>query len=181
MGAPAIVAGGLAAVSAASAYETSKANQKAQEDYNEQLKEDAIRQYQELDDVESDIVYESHAQSLQAQREFMLARSQIENQAAASGTQGNSIDIALADLNSGLDSRMSEIIANRDRELNNVVDTARSIERGVAQSADRTITQPSWLAGMQAGMGTGAAAFSIAQGVKGPATQGRTAVTTPRT
>jgi len=135
-------------------YRQAKEQEKQQKAYNQQVFEDTLRQYQELDKVEHDVVYESHAQSLQAQREYLQARSQIELNSAISGTAGNSIDLALHDLNTGLGNRMGEINFNRERELDNIDNQSRGLASEGNQRMDRSIHMPAWYQAGTSALGT---------------------------
>lgn len=165
MGAPMIISLGMAAASAGMAYKNSKAQKEAQENYNDALEREAIRQYQELDEVESDALRESHAQSLQAQRNYMEARSAIELQSAVTGTYGRSINMAIEDLNTGLGGRMSEIVYNREARLDQIDRQAESIQAGTAAQADRTVSQPAWYSAFSSGLSTGTAVYGAASKV----------------
>ena len=143
-----------AAVGSYTAYTSSKAQQDAQKEYNKSLEREAIRQYSELDEQESDAIKEANAESLQAQKEYMQARSTIELQAAATGTYGNSINTTIQDLKTGYGGRMAEIVYNREVELDNIDKQARNIQAGVGQSADRTVKKPAWYSAFQTGLGT---------------------------
>jgi hypothetical protein len=149
-----------AAASGYMAYSQTESQKAQQELYNENLQKEAIRQYKELDEVEKDVIYESHAESLQAQREYMQARSTIELQAAATGTYGSAVDLAITDLNVGLGNRMSEITYNRDAQLDQVTSQAEAIQAGTAASYDTTIQQPSWYSGLSTGVSTGYRVYS---------------------
>jgi hypothetical protein len=141
--------------SAAKAQEKDRdAQKKAQEEYNKQLEKDAIRQYGELDKAEADAIHESHAQSMQSQRDFMTARSTVELQAAVSGTYGNSVNLAIQDLKTGLGGRMADITFQRDRELDDINRTADRIQASPALGADRTVSTPSYFKAFQAGVST---------------------------
>ena len=140
--------------SAKFAYQTTKEEEAAQEEYNEGLLNDAVRGYGELDEAESDIIYESHAQSLEAQKQALVGRSNLLLQAAGTGAYGQSVNTALTDLSRGFSSRMSEITVNRDRHLNNVVKQAEEIQAGVRRNADRSIIQPAWFTAGMTGLRT---------------------------
>lgn len=151
---------------AAIASVQAKKRVEAQDKYNRHLEREAIRQYGELDAIESDIIYESHASSLQAQRELLSATSQVELQSAVTGTYGNSIDASIANLESGFGNRMSEITYNRDIELDNVSKQAEDIAAGATAAGDRTIAQPGWYTGLKAGIGAAGAVQGIVGGVQ---------------
>lgn len=156
-----------AAASGYIAYDQNQKQIEAQEDYNEALEKEAIRQYQELDQVESDTIYDSHAESLQAQKDYMEARSSIELQAAVTGTYGNSINLAIQDLNTGYGGRMAEITYNRESKLDQIDRQAESSRVMPGLNADRTIHQPSWYAGVSTGMSTGVSTYSAFSGMAG--------------
>lgn len=150
------------ATTAASMYsqnETEKqaaADRQAEQDrYNKELHEDAMRKYGELDKVESDAIKQSHAESLQSKREFLTTRSNIELQSAVTGTYGNSVNIAIQDLKTGLGGRMAEITERRDSQLDEITRTADAIASGVRTGADTTkIKQPSFYSAFSTGLST---------------------------
>ena len=154
-----------AAVSGYMSYDQNQKQIKAQEDYNEALERESIRQYQELDQVEADAIYDSHAESLQAQKDYMEARSSIELQAAVTGTYGNSINLAIQDLNTGYGGRMAEITYNRESVLDQIDRQAENIRVQPDLNADRTIHPPSWYVGVSTGISTGMSAYSAASKV----------------
>ena len=143
------------------AYQQSEAQKDAQKEYNEALETEAVRQYGELDEAEGDIIYESHAQSLEAQRQLLEARSQIELESAVTGTYGGAVDAAMDDLSSGFGYKMAEVTRNKDIQLRNVVSTAESIRAGAVSSADLTPTAPSWYTAGMTGLQTGATITSL--------------------
>lgn len=150
------------ALSYVSQSQQAKAQAKQQEAYNQRVKEEAIRQYGELDDEEADILYDSHAQSLQAQKEYMQARSSIELQSAASGTYGQTVDVALADLGTGLGQRTADIVYRRDANLDRINQTAEGIRSQSDANLDRSpIKQPSMFKALGDGMSLGSAAGSL--------------------
>ena len=136
-----------------SAYQQAEQQKTIQKEYNNQLKEQAINQYTELDKSESDILHNEFAKSLQAKEVALKARSEVEVQSAATGTYGNSIDIAISDINAGLENRLSDIILKKDRQMDQVQNQAKDIRAGTRTNADRTIQQPSWYKGLSAGFG----------------------------
>lgn len=162
MGAAVVIVGlVLSAASAAMSYKQSQDTKEAQEEYNLALKNEAIRQYTELDSVENDAIYESHAESLQAQRELMEARSSIELGAAVTGTYGNSINIAIEDLHTGFGGRMAEINYNREAKLDEVDRQAESLRVSAGLGQDRTVHQPAFYSALSTGLST----YSAVSGV----------------
>lgn len=153
-------AAGAAAAGAAMSYKQSKDQEASQEAYNEALEKDAIRQYGELDKAESDAIYESHAQSMQAQRDYLQARSSVELQAAATGTYGNSVNIAIQDLNTGLGGRMAEIAYQRESQLDAIDQKAEQIQSATVMGADTTIQQPSYYSAFSSGLSSFSSAYN---------------------
>jgi GTP:adenosylcobinamide-phosphate guanylyltransferase len=150
----AAVAVATAAATAAMSIRQSNEQADAQEKYNKKLTEDAIRQYGELDKAEADAIYESHANSMQAQREYLTARSSVQLQAAATGTYGNSMNLAIQDLNTGFGGRMADITYQRDSQLDAIDMKAEQIQRSPSMNADTTIQQPSYYTGFTTGIST---------------------------
>lgn len=144
----------VSAVSAGVSYHQSEQQKDAQEEYNKQLEEEALRQYTELSKQEADAIEQEHQASLQAQRDYLSAKGQVEAQAAATGTYGQSVDLAIEDLNTGLGHRFGEITQAREMQLDNIDTQAKNIQAGVAQQADYTITPPSYYQGFSSGLST---------------------------
>jgi len=173
MAVQAIMAGGMAVAQGYSAYTQAKADEEAQDAYNKQLTEDAIRQYGELDEVEDDIIYESHAQSLQAQKQLLLERSDLFLRAAHTGTYGGTVDLALKDIGRGFSSRMSEITDNKDRNLESVVKQAEEIHAGTKRNYDTTLRRPAWFSGAMGALQGAQAGSSLAGSLSGVKGSGR--------
>lgn len=142
----------VTALGAATAYSASKSADKQQKEYNKAVTRDAVRQYGELDTVEAEAIKESHAGSLKAQRERLQARSNIELQSAFSGTAGNSVDIALADINTGYGARLSEITAKRDFQLTQTRRQAENIAAGASMKMDNSVRPPAWYSALSSGL-----------------------------
>lgn len=150
-----------AAASYSSQKQAAKRQRAAQEAHNTAIQKEAIRQYGELDDDEADIIYDSHKESLQAQKEIMVARSTIELQSAASGTGGQSVDAVIENLNLGFGQRTAEIINERDRALDQVNTTARNIAAQAELGQDLTpIAEPSAFSAAIKGAKTGMSIYS---------------------
>ena len=155
------IAAASAVVSAGVAYKTNEDNKDSQEAYNEALSKEAIRQYGELDKAESDAIYESHASSMQAQREYMSAKSQVQLQASATGTQGQSIALAIQDLNTGLGGRMADITYKRESQMDAIDQKAESIRVNPSMNADTSIQMPSYYAAFSSGLSTFSKASAV--------------------
>ena len=168
MAVAAAIIGAVAAVaSTAVSYKTNQDQIDAQEDYNKSLRDDAIRQYAELDKKEADAIESSYKESLQSQREYLEARSSIELQAAATGTYGKSVDSVIRDLNAGFGQRISDITTRRNKYLDNVDTEAFNLQQAVARGSDYTIHQPSFMVATESGLSTFARTYSIASAVGG--------------
>jgi len=160
-----VVAVSAAAISAGMAYNQSEQQKDAQEEYNKALEKDAIRQYGELDKAEADAIYESHAQSMQAQREALTARSSVQLQAAATGTYGNSVNLAIQDINTGYGGRMAEITYQRESQMDAIDQAAERIQVSTEMGADTNIQQPSYYSAFSSGLGTYGTVSNITKGV----------------
>lgn len=164
--APVIIAAVAAIGSAATSFYTTKKQEDAQEKYNEHLRDNAIAKYSELDKQEADILEQSYKESLESQREYMQARSSVELQAAATGTYGQSIDLAIRDLSAGFGQRMADITTRREIQLDNVDTQARNIKRSVKTQADYTIQPPAYMQAMSTGLNTFASTYGTASTVQ---------------
>jgi len=173
----AIVSAVAALASAGMSYKTSKDQEKAQKHYNEYLEKQAIQQYAELDKQEADVIETSYKESMQAQREYMKARSTVELQAAATGTYGQSIDLAIQDLGTGLGQRMADITNRREMQLDNIDIEAKNIKAGAEGGSDYSINQPAWYQGLSTGLSTFQRTYGVASGVGNAYTESRTAST----
>jgi len=143
-----------AAAGGYASYTSSEAQKEQADAYNKKLKEEALRQYKEIDSAEADAIYESHVESLQSQREFLQARSDIALQSAFTGTYGTSVDTAIQDLNVGLGQRMTEITQRRDAQLDSLTSAASQARAGADASLDRSVSLPSWYQAGAAGLST---------------------------
>jgi len=149
-----------AATSAGMSYVSSKQQEEAQEQYNEYLEKQAIQQYAELDKQEADAIEASYKESMQAQREYLKARSSVELQAAATGTYGQSIDLAIQDLGTGLGQRMADITSRREMQLDNIETEAKNIQASATGGSDYTINQPAWYSSLSTGLSTFSTAYN---------------------
>jgi hypothetical protein len=154
----------VSAVSAGVSYMQADAQKDAQEAYNEQLERNAIESYAELDKQEADVIEANYKESMQAQREYMQARSSIELQAAASGTYGQSIDLAIEDLNTGLGQRMTDITSRKEMQLDNIDVQAKNIANQAKAQADYTVQPPAYYQAAMTGLSTFQRTYGSFQG-----------------
>lgn len=155
------VAAAASAVAAVSTYSQAKKEEDQQEAYNEALKKEAARQYQQLDAVENDAVKEEHAESLQAQRDYLKARSSVLLAASVTGTYGNSVNTAISDLNTGLGQRLGEITTKREQKLDDVDRQAENIQAQAVNSQDNSIKMPAYYSAFSSGLSTYAATSGV--------------------
>lgn len=155
------IAAASAATTAVMSYSQAKAQEDQQEAYNEALVKETARQYQQLDAVENDAIMEEHTESLQAQRDYLKARSSVLLAASVTGTYGNSVNTAIEDLNTGLGQRMSEITQKREATLDQVDRQAENIQAQTSSSFDKTIKQPAWYSALSSGLSTYAATSGV--------------------
>jgi len=161
----AAIAAASAVAATATTYVSTKNQAKAQEEYNKGLEAEAIRQYGELDKAEADAIYKSHQDSMEAQKQHMVARSSMMLESAATGTYGSSLDVALADLNTGFGQRLGEITYARDFELDSINRTAEGIRQSAISGSDRTVRKPAYLAAAGAGISTFARTYGMTKQV----------------
>lgn len=133
--------------------QAASAQKKAAEAQNQAIQDETLRQYGELSDEENEITRDAHQQSIQAQTDYMKAKSAIELQSAATGTYGQSVDLAIEDLNTSQGQRQTDILRDRESNLERVNQTARNIQAQSNANMNRSpIKKPSVLeAGIAAG------------------------------
>lgn len=142
------------AASAYTAYSSAKNQKDQQEAYNEAMKKEAAREYQQLDAVEHDAISEEHKESLQAQRDYLKARSSVLLAASVTGTYGNSVNSAIEDLNTGLGQRMSEITQKREAKLDQVDLQAQNIQAQTKSNSDNSLQMPAYYSAFASGLST---------------------------
>lgn len=133
--------------------QAASAQEKAANAQNEAVQEETIRQYGELSDEESQITRDAHQNSIQAQAEYMKARSQVELQSAATGTYGQSVDLSIEDLNTSMGKRQTDILREREANMERINQTARNLQaQGNANMNRSPIKKPSVLEAGMAGV-----------------------------
>lgn len=159
------ISAAAALISAGVQYHTSEQQKDSQEEYNKYIEEQAIAQYAELDKQEVDVIESSYAESMQAQKDYLKARSSVELQAAATGTYGQSIDLAIQDLGAGFGQKIGEIAGKRERELDNIDTQAKNIKGQAEGSGDYSITQPSFYTAFSSGLSAYGSAYQTSSSV----------------
>lgn len=121
-----------------------KAQEEALEESNDLKHDELIRQYQELSSSESKAMFDAHSKSIEAQKQHLVSRSQLEAQAAASGTYGQSLDILFEDLNTTQGVRMRNILDEEQTRLDDANTYAKNAAANYKAGISRTpISQPS--------------------------------------
>lgn len=157
-------AGTIAAVStaasiASTAYGAYSQNQNAsamaqqQSEANKAMAIAATDSYDDLSPSEIDAQRQATELSLQNQAEAIQAKGRVNVFAAASGTQGGSVESALFDIEATEARNINDILRQREAGLYQVKQQAESARYGVMQSQGRqAIERPSWIqAGVQIG------------------------------
>lgn len=135
---------------------------KQQEEYQKQQNERAIDsmqdQYSQLSGAEADARERAVQDGMSNQVEAAKRKSQINLMAAASGTQGLSVDSMMRDLKQQQGRNMNTILRNQETELQGFRNQAEQIRTGTAGRIDnRKIQKPSWA---EIGISTASAATS---------------------
>lgn len=122
---------------------------KAQQEYQQQKNERALSsmqdQYSQLSGAEADARERSIDESMRNQVESAKRKSRINLMAAASGTQGLSVDGMIRDISQQQGRNMNTILRNQDIELQGFRNQAEQIRTGTANRIDkRKIQRPSW-------------------------------------
>ena len=106
----------------------------------------AIASYGDLTPQERDIDAEAAQGGLRAQAEYLRSVGDLNLISGASGTYGGSVDSMLRDLKTTRGRNMSDVVANRTTELDNVAAHAESIRYGArANMQTRVISKPTAL------------------------------------
>jgi len=172
---------------ASSVYSGIQAREKAdqQNAYRKQQNEQALKsmqsQYSQLSGAEADARERSIVAGMDNQTEAMRRKSSINLMAAASGTQGLSVDSLLQGVRSEQGRNMNTILNNQEIELQGFRNQAEGIRTQTASRIDnRTIQKPSWgEIGLNAA-NSGASAYSGAGGSFGGGGNSNPQATMPR-
>jgi len=114
-------------------------------------------QYGQLSGAEADARERAVQEGMNNKLEAAKRKSQINLMAAASGTQGLSVDSMMRDISQQRGRNMDTIIRNQDIELQGFRNQAEQIRTGTAGRIDnRKIQKPSWA---EIGINAGAQAF----------------------
>lgn len=132
-----------------------------QAEYQKQQNRRAIEsmqdQYSQLSGAEADARERAVQEGMNNKLEAAKRKSQINLMAAASGTQGLSVDSMMRDISQQRGRNMNTILRNQDIELQGFRNQAEQIRTGTADRIDnRKIQKPSWA---EIGINTGAQAL----------------------
>lgn len=110
---------------------------------NEATMEGAVASYGDLTPRERDIDKEASDGGIKAQADYLRSVGNMNVMSGASGTYGGSVDSMLRDLKTTRGRNMSDVVANRTTELDNVKAQAESIRYGArANMQTRLFSKP---------------------------------------
>lgn len=136
---------GQALMQGIQARKQAEAQQEYQQQRNKRALESMQDQYSQLSGAEADARERSLEETMDNQVEAAKRRSRINLMAAASGTQGLSVDSMMQDISRNQGRNMNTIISNQDIELQGFRNQAEQIRTGTANRIDkRKIQRPSW-------------------------------------
>lgn len=140
-----VLMAGQALMSGIQARNQAKAQQEYQQQKNERALSSMQDQYSQLSGAEADARERSIDESMRNQVESAKRKSRINLMAAASGTQGLSVDGMIRDISQQQGRNMNTILRNQDIELQGFRNQAEQIRTGTANRIDkRKIQRPSW-------------------------------------
>jgi hypothetical protein len=129
------------------ANKTAKAQEAAQAKRNQQQVEQTVANYDELAEVERESQQKSLEDSFAVQKDYIQSKGRVNVMAAAMGTGGQSVSGQLQDVERTKYSNYNTILLNRQAELDNVADQAKSLRFQAASNMDVTpISRPSFAA-----------------------------------
>lgn len=147
--------------SAYSNYQMQEDQAKATEDYNRQVLSNMVDNYHLLASTEVDTLESSYSDSLDAQVRYLDAKAKAQNNAAAIGAAGGSVDMIMGEIERQGDVNMAEIISNRERAFSQINHQAESIRRG-SHNQMKSIKKPSVKAALIKGATDGIKTYFIA-------------------
>lgn len=158
------------AATALGTYVTGAAEASAQKDaqkaYNKALLQSTIDGYKDLDKQESEIIYDAHIKSIGAQKELLRARSSVEANAAATGTAGNSVNVAINDLGRGYGERIADVTHEMNSRFDSVNQEALNLKKSYeAQQDTKRIKGPSIFSALASGAQAGISTYNFANTV----------------
>lgn len=150
---------GQALMQGVQARKQAEQQQAIQKQNNKRAIESMQSQYSQLSGAEADARQRTLDDKLDNQAEAARRKASINLMAAASGTQGLSIDGVMRDISQQQGRNLNTILTNQDIELQGFRNQAEQVRTGTAGRIDnRKIQRPSWL---EVGLQT---ASSAAQG-----------------
>lgn len=150
----AVTAAGSAMMQGIQARNAAKSAEVQRKQQNAAALESMQDQYSQLSGAEKDSRQRALEESMSNQREYAARKSKISLMAAASGTQGLSVDSMVRDLKQQKGRNLNTILTNQSIELQGFRNQAESIRTGTASRIDnRKIQRPSWAeVGLQTGI-----------------------------
>lgn len=134
------------AMSAISAQQQASMQAKTQAEQNKALAVQAAESYDDLTPAEIDAQRNAADAEMQNKAEALQAKGRVNVFAAASGTQGKSIDSMLFNIEAIQGRNTNEILRQREAGLFNIKQQAEQVRQGAIGSMSRqVIDKPSWL------------------------------------
>lgn len=133
------VVGGVAGL--VSGQSAAKKQKRALEEYNQQIRENAQRNYQKLDIQESEAAGAARDQLLDNNIDMVKQRAQIESIAAATGTAGGTLGTLVNDTLAEGGRNQGKIIDNYNREMTGYASQAEDVRRGAQANLKSTSIQ----------------------------------------
>lgn len=128
---------------------------------NQATMEGAIASYGDLSAHDRDINKEATDGGIKAQAEYLRSVGNMNVVSGASGTYGGSVDSMLRDLKTTRGRNMSDVVANRTTELDNVKSQADQIRYGArANMQTRIFSKPTVVGTALSAIGAGASGFT---------------------
>lgn len=148
------------------------AEEAQQDKNNKNTTEAAIAAMGDLSPAQRDIQNDSAEEGLKSQADYIRNVSQVNLMSGASGTYGGSVDSMLRDLATTRGRNMSQIVKNRDTQLQDIQKQAEQIRYGARANQDtRLFNKPSGFGIAVSAIGAGAQGYSagssFSQGAKG--------------
>ena len=131
----------------AQANANANAQEAAQNKRNEQQVEQTVANYDELAEVEMDVQQKALDDSVSVQRSYIKDKGRVNVMAAAMGTGGMSVSNQLLDVEKAKYSNYNTILLNRQADMDNIADQAKSMRFQAASNMDVSpISRPSYAA-----------------------------------
>jgi hypothetical protein len=172
-----VVAAGSAIYSGVAASNQANNEEEQQRLNNESTMKAAVESYGDLTPKERDADKEAAAGGIKAQSDYLRSVGEMNVMSGASGTYGGSIDSMLRDLKTTRGRNISDVVANRTTELDNVRAQAEQIRYGArANMQTRVFSKPSAVGTGLSAVGAGAQGYATGRTIQKGLEEGSTAI-----